>query len=170
LVADFSRGKYLKRRPHRPGEPIDDLLVIKEAKDLCAYVFEVTDRSPVKFRFTFTSKMQGYCLDILENLYLANELYIGPGCRPADVQERRGFQQHALARIKLLATVAEIACDRDAILPKQFAQMGKMTTSCQRLLAGWIASDHKRLASSGAGTDWSSRNPRERPAVSDRRD
>lgn len=52
-----------------------ELVVITKAKDLCSYVLTVTQRSPKQFRFTFTSRLQNLCMDVLESLYRANEIY-----------------------------------------------------------------------------------------------
>ena len=40
------------------------------------YVMTVTDQSPRRFRFTLVSRMQNYALDVIENLYIANEIFI----------------------------------------------------------------------------------------------
>ena len=40
-----------------------DLAVITAAKDLCSYILKITDKSPKKFRFTLTSRLQTYALD-----------------------------------------------------------------------------------------------------------
>lgn len=51
-----------------------ELAVITKAKDLCSYVMTVTDKSPKRFRFTLVAKLQNYALNIIENLYRANEV------------------------------------------------------------------------------------------------
>ena len=55
-----------------------ELTVVTKAKDLCAYVMTVTQKSPNQFRFTFTSRLQNLALDVIECIYRANEVYIGP--------------------------------------------------------------------------------------------
>jgi hypothetical protein len=142
---------YLKSRPRGENEPVDELLVLKSAKDLCNYVFEVTEKSPKSARFTFTTRLQAGALEILELLFMANGLYIGPGGRPQDAAERRSLQQKALTRAKLLAYVAEMAGGQHALLPKQFEQIARLTTSCQRLIGGWITSDNRRAVGAASG-------------------
>ena len=44
-----------------------DLIVITKAKELCAYVMTVTQKSPKHFRFTFVTRMQNLSLDVVEN-------------------------------------------------------------------------------------------------------
>mgnify|MGYP002799805578 FL=1 len=58
-----------------------ELAVITKAKDLCSYVMTVTDKSPKRFRFTLVAKLQNYALDIIENLYQANEVFVKAGDR-----------------------------------------------------------------------------------------
>ena len=53
-----------------------ELFVIVKAKDLGNYIFTVTDKSPKKFRFTLVSRMQNLSLDIIENLYRANQVFV----------------------------------------------------------------------------------------------
>ena len=45
-----------------------ELTVIVKAKDLCAYIMTITQKSPKQFRFTFVSRLQNLSLDIVENL------------------------------------------------------------------------------------------------------
>gem|GEM_PF-570867 len=140
-------AKQYSRRGRKSGPEGggDDLVVVEVAKDLCSLVMEVTDRSPKKFRFTFVTRMQGFALDILEYLFTANGIYVGPGARAEDVEERRALQQRAITRARLLAYVAEMAMQQDCVLPKHFAEIGRLTTGVQRLTGRWIASDQRRV-------------------------
>ena len=70
-----------------------ELAVITKAKDLCSYVMTVTDKSPKRFRFTLVAKLQNYALDIIENLYRANEVFVKAGDREK-AQQRIDFQHH----------------------------------------------------------------------------
>lgn len=54
----------------------DELIAIKKAKELSAVVFEITERSPKKFRFTLVSRMQNLSLDIVTALYNANDVFV----------------------------------------------------------------------------------------------
>lgn len=55
---------------------VDDLIVITRAKELSSYIFDISEKAPKKFRFTFISRLQNYSLDILENLIRANFVII----------------------------------------------------------------------------------------------
>jgi len=78
-----------------------ELSVITKAKELCSYVMTVTDKSPKRFRFTLVSRMQNYALDVIENLYYANEVFVQAGNRE-QAEKRLGHQQKAQTRLKLL--------------------------------------------------------------------
>ena len=53
-----------------------ELTVITKAKDLCTYVMTVTQKSPKQYRYTFVSRLQNLSLDIIENLYRANDTIV----------------------------------------------------------------------------------------------
>jgi hypothetical protein len=114
-----------------------------KAKDLCSYIVTVTQKSPKQFRFTFVSRLQSLAMDVIENIYRANEVFIGTGGH--DKRERRlDFQHQALTSLKILAFFSELAMTNNCILPKQYEQIAKLTTDCQYLLGAWINSDKKR--------------------------
>ena len=47
-----------------------------KAKELCAYIIEITKKSPKQFRFTFVTSLQNLSLNAFENIYYANEIFI----------------------------------------------------------------------------------------------
>lgn len=96
-----------------------ELAVITKAKDLCSYVMTVTDKSPKRFRFTLVAKLQNYALDIIENLYRANEVFVKAGDREK-AQQRIDFQHQALTELKLLGYMAQLSMEQGCILPKQY--------------------------------------------------
>ena len=123
-----------------------DLLVATKAKELCSYIMTVTQKSPKQFRFTFVTRLQNFSLDVIEKIYYANDVYIGRGYEK-NAEKRLTLQHNALTTLKLIAYVAEIAMTEKCILLKQYEQIAKLTTDCQRLLGAWINSDKKRLSS-----------------------
>jgi hypothetical protein len=122
-----------------------ELTVVMKAKDLCKYITTVTQKSPKQYRFTFTSRLQNLSMDIIENIYRANETFVGGPNGKANLQKRLDFQHAALTNTRLLAFVAQMALEQSAILPKHFEQIAKQTEECQRLLGGWINNDKKRF-------------------------
>ena len=121
-----------------------ELAVITKAKDLCSYVMTVTDKSPKRFRFTLVAKLQNYALDIIENLYRANEVFLKAGDREK-AQQRIDFQHQALTELKLLGYMAQLSMEQGCILPKQYEQITKKIHDCQNMLGAWLNSDRKRL-------------------------
>lgn len=105
----------------------------------------ITDKSPKRFRFTLTSRLQNYALDIIEKLYLANEVYVRNG-DVGKAAERLHLQHEAMTRIKMLAYVAQLAAEQDCILHRQFELISRQCYDCQNLLGAWINSDRRRLS------------------------
>lgn len=121
-----------------------ELSVITKAKELCSYVMTVTDKSPKRFRFTLVSRMQNYALDVIENLYYANEVFVQAGNRE-QAEKRLGHQQKAQTRLKLLGYIAQLAMEQQCILPKQYEQITRQAYDCRNLLGAWMTSDRKRF-------------------------
>lgn len=122
-----------------------ELTVITKAKDLCRYVLMVTENSPKRFRFTLTSRMQNLTLDIIENLYRANDIFMSGSGKPEAHEKRLLLQHAALTSVKVLCYMALLAREQCAILPKQYEQITKLSSDCQNLIGAWINSDRKRM-------------------------
>ena len=123
-----------------------ELQVITFAKNLCSYVMTITQKSPKQFRFSLVGRMQGYVLDIVEELYYANDIYVTPASR-AGWAQRQAHQRKAMATLKLLSWVAQVSMEQGAIQSKQFQQISEQCWNTQNLLGAWIISDQKRLSS-----------------------
>ena len=121
-----------------------ELTVITKAKDLCAYIMTVTEKSPKRFRFTFVTRMQNLALDVIEYLYRANDLRVGKG-RAGESEQRLEFQRKAMTNLRLLGYFAMLATEQKCILPKQFERISFLSTECMNLLGAWMNSDKKRL-------------------------
>ena len=81
-----------------------DLMVIVKAKELCAYVMTVTQKSPKQFRYTFTSRLQNLTLDIMENLMRANDIFLQKG--DVEPMKTRLDRQHsAMSSLQKLSRV-----------------------------------------------------------------
>ena len=123
-----------------------ELQVITFVKNLCSYVMTITQKSPKQFRFSLIGRMQGYVLDIVEELYYANDIYVTPASRSGWAQ-RLAHQRKAMATLKLLSWGAQVSMEQGAIQPKQFQQISEQCWNTQNLLDAWIISDQKRLNS-----------------------
>ena len=127
-------------------ESKSELTVVTKAKDLCSYIIIITQKSPKQFRFTFVSRLQNLALDVIEKIYYVNEVFISKN-NQKNAEKRLALQHHALTTLKLLAYISELAMKEKCILFKQYEQIAKLTTDCQRLMGAWINSDRKRLSS-----------------------
>ncbi|MDY4576505.1 MAG: four helix bundle protein [Anaerobutyricum hallii] len=121
-----------------------ELAVIVKAKDLGSYVFTVTDKSPKKFRFTLVTRLQNTCLDIIENLYYANSVYVKGKEDYAHIGKRNAYQKRAYVKVKMLLYFALIARENQCILPKQYEQISTQAYEVNRMITAWARSDLRR--------------------------
>ena len=122
----------------------NDLVIVTKAKELCSYIVTITQKSPKQFRFTFVSRLQNLSLDVIENIYYANEIYIVKDDKKT-ADQRLALQHRALTSLKLIVFIAELSMKEKCILFKQYEQIAKLTSDCQNLLGAWINSDKKRF-------------------------
>lgn len=123
-----------------------ELVVITKAKDLLSYIFQVTEKSPKKFRFTFIGKLQSLSIEYIENLIRANEVVLKKD-DPSTLEQRRAYQKQAFVTLKLLEYFAMVSYENMCILLKQYIQIAKKGNDCKILLANWIKSDKNRMGS-----------------------
>lgn len=123
----------------------NELVVFTVAKDLCKYVFEVTDKSPKKFRFSLTVRMHNLALETIENLYRANDIFVGSDTfSKTRALQRIQHQKDALSSVKLLGFIALIANEQQAITNHQYEYMSKLLANVQYLIAAWLKKDSER--------------------------
>ena len=125
--------------------------MVVRARDLAGYLFTVTEKSPKRFRFTLTSRIQNACLDILESLYMANDTWIDvrdgpPGVVRERLRERRDHQHRALSVARRLDCLLTLSREHGALLAKQQAFASGLLGEVIALTRGWIKSDGKRFA------------------------
>ena len=114
-----------------------ELAVITRAKDICSYIFVITQKSPKHFRFSLVTRLHNIALDIIEDLYLANENYPVGEHRAEIALKRRYWQDEARTKLRLLAYISYLSSEQGCILQKQYETMAKMIIACEKLLAGW---------------------------------
>lgn len=129
-----------------------ELTVIMKSKDLCSYIMTITQKSPKHFRYTFVSRLQNISMDILKNLFRANDVFITDKDEHAK-QERISYQRTAMTNLKLLGYFSMLAMEQPCILPKQYEQIAKQITDCENLLGAWMNSDRKRSLRSLKNTE-----------------
>ncbi len=123
-----------------------ELQVITHAKNLCSYVMTITQKSPKQFRFSLIGRMQEYVLNVVEEMYYANDIYVNPASR-AGWAQRQAHQRKAMSTLKLLSYVAQLSAEQGAIQQKQYEQISIQTYNTQNLMGAWIMSDQKRMSS-----------------------
>ena len=121
-----------------------ELAVIVKAKDLGSYVFTVTDKLPKKFRFTLVTRLQNTCLDIIENLYYANSVYVKGKEDYTHIGKRNAYQKRAYVKVKMLLYFALIARENQCILPKQYERISTQAYEVNRMITVWARSDLRR--------------------------
>ena len=126
----------------KPGE----LSVVLMAKELCKYVLTVTQKSPKQYRFTYTTRLQNLAMDVIEELYLANETYVaGPSDREQQ-KVRRNHQHTAMTKVRMLAFFAQTALEQKVILLKQYERISKLSFEVLSLTGAWLRSDRRRYS------------------------
>lgn len=125
-----------------------ELNVIMKAKDLCQYIMVITQKCPKQFRHTFANRLQNMSMDILQDIYFANDIYI-EGLEEATDRElfskRLSLQREAMAKLNMLAYIAQLALEQKAILPKQYKLIAQSSTDVIFMLAAWRKSDKEKM-------------------------
>ncbi|MCM1306909.1 MAG: four helix bundle protein [Bacteroides sp.] len=119
-----------------------DMAVLTHAKKLSEYLFVITEKSPVKYRWNIVSRLLNTSTDIIEFLYQAN----------FEKGERRlDWQKKALVYLNMLDFYTETAKTKQAINFHQMNVIALQIYEVKKLLNGWIRSDKaKPSAVSGA--------------------
>lgn len=115
-----------------------ELKVITDTKRLIDYIFTILEKSPKKYRYTFTTKIQNICFEIIELFYEANFIKLGN-------ELRFEKQELIMVKFKLLDYYCDLAFKNQCILFKQLEQISKQINNCMKLHNTWIASDKRRL-------------------------
>lgn len=125
----------------------EQLLIFKQAQDLCTYIMKGTQNSPKQFRFTFTTRIQNMSMDIVRDIYRANNIYVkdiqDAGASYA-INQRLQLQRDALANIQLLMYFSQLSLQQKAITTKNFEQIATMGSGIKGAIIMWIRSDEKR--------------------------
>ena len=93
-----------------------ELQTIPFAKKLTSYTFTITKNAPKQFRFSLIGRMQGYALDIVEELYCANNSFVQIGV-PNGWPQRQSYQRKAMSTLKLLVYAAQLSMGRGRSSP-----------------------------------------------------
>ncbi len=108
-----------------------EMAVFTHAKKLSEYIFVVTEKSPVKFRWNIISRLLDTSIEIIENLYRANY---------ERGEERILWQKKAMIALNILDFYADTAKTKQAITFRQMTLMAKQISEVKKLLSGWVRS------------------------------
>jgi hypothetical protein len=123
-------------------ESANDLIVITKTKKLGAYIFQITEKSPAKFRGTIIKSLHGYVLSAIENLTKANFIRMD-GIDKKKMREN--FQLNAITDLKMLGYIATLAESSGCILTKQLKQIAMQLGESINLAAAWKKNDDERF-------------------------
>ena len=123
----------------------NELSIMIKSRKLAEYIFTITEKSPKKFRFTITSRLQNLSLGAMEYLIRANEIYVKEKTQTESYRKRQEYQRKAMIDFKVLGYMAMIAREQECILSRQQEQIAKQVSECRKMLWAWMLSDKKRL-------------------------
>ena len=105
-----------------------ELTVVTRTKDLCSYIMTVTQKCPKNFRYTYVLRLQNLTMDIIENIFRANDTFVSKG-DASSYNIRLEFQHKALTDLKLLAYFSMLAMEQKCLLPN----LNKYRGICRRI-------------------------------------
>jgi hypothetical protein len=123
------------------AEESSDLIVMTKTKKLGAYILAISMRTPAKFRGTFVSRMQNFCLDAVQDMLWANA--IRQDC-PENKKLRERYQTDAIIKLKMLGYIALLAENSGCILLRQYKQISILLGDAINLAAAWRKSDEEK--------------------------
>ncbi len=112
-----------------------EMAVFTHAKKLSEYIFVISEKSPVKFRWNIVSRLLNTSVDVIENLYHANY---------EKGDERVMWQKKAMVSLNLLDFYTESAkTNRQLLLDKWKLSHCKYTKPKSCLAAGYAVQKRK---------------------------
>ena len=76
-----------------------ELQVITRAKNLASYVYKITRKAPKEFRFSLIGRMHNYVLDIVQEMYFANDIFISPTRREGALMRQTKARSQPLTEL-----------------------------------------------------------------------
>lgn len=134
------------RKPFRITEfdtPRDrEMAVFTHAKKLSEYIFVITEKSPVKYRWNMISRLLDTSVEIIEDLYRANY---------ERGTERVTWQKKAMTALNVLDFYAETAKTKQAITFRQMTIIARQISEVKKLLSGWVRSTKREENAANPG-------------------
>lgn len=154
IAAELNGGIPLPEEPFSSGEdgesasrkgfrlhdfdpPRDkQMAVFTHAKKLSEYIFVITEKSPVKLRWSIVSRLLDTSVEVIECLYRANY--------EREEEERLAWQKKAMVALSLLDFYTETAKTKQAINFRQMTLIAEQITDVKKLLSGWVRATKKK--------------------------
>lgn len=108
-----------------------EMAVFTHAKKLSEYIFVITEKSPIKHRWSIVSRLINTSMEIIESLYRANY---------ERGEERVLWQKKAMIALNVIDFYAHTAKTKRAITFKQMVIIARQINEIKLLLNGWIRS------------------------------
>ena len=113
------------------------LAVMTKVRELTKYVFEATEKSPKKFRFTLCTKLENYCLNTIELIYKANSM--------KEIDKRIELQEKAKTYLAMIDYFANLSYELTCITFKQYEVISLNVALNMKLLIAWMNQAKKQL-------------------------
>ncbi len=115
-----------------------ELLVFIKAKDLCAYILKASAGSPVRYRYSLLNPLINDSLEIIQILYMANELSIHD-------EKRLSLVNEAKAKLKILDFLSSLAMEAACFTRHQYEVILEKIGICSKYLQGYMNACKKAL-------------------------
>lgn len=143
----LAKDKPKTTKKIRVRKDASELVVISRARDLVKYVFNAVKKVPKSERYSFSVRVQGLALDMIECMVRANNIVVKPK-KIEQYKKRYEFQEKAMGDLKVLEYIVAIGVEEEFMLLKQYQQIAKQGAEVSILLSKWIESDRRRFLTS----------------------
>lgn len=140
----LAKDKPQPTKKIRVRRDASELVVISRARDLVKYVFNAVKKVPKSERYSFSVRVQGLAVDMMECMVRANNIIVKPK-KIEQFKKRYEFQEKAMGDLKVLEYIVAIGVEENLMLLKQYKQIAKHGAEVSILLSKWMESDRRRF-------------------------
>jgi len=117
--------------------PKNELYVITICKKLNEYISTINDNAPRKFRYSIIIKIDNECIELIKDIYLANNSKVND-------PKRKEYQESAKVHLSMIDYIFLLGVKRQCYSSHQYEVMSKLNYDCLSYLNKWIMSDLNR--------------------------
>lgn len=125
-----ARNEPSKKKKVKGPRDESELMVIQWAKKLCDYIMDASLTSPKVFRYSYLNKIIDLSLEVVINLFDANEM------DPTDPMRKR-IVRRCIARVKSIGFIAEAAFHHNVFSDHQKEVILRYSGNCMKCLLGY---------------------------------